>query len=406
MAKTPLEGLTPPFYLCDMEALEEKYRRLRNAFGRHFPALEIAYSYKTNYTPAMLQHLHDWGALAEVVSIHEWELARRLGLAGNRIIYNGPNKRFEDIETALDSETRINIDSLEEVAHVCHYARRTGKAVGVGIRINPAGGDGEAALFSRFGIPMEQLGEVQSRLRAAQAEITGLHIHLSSRRRDLAHYTELARQLGEAALRLGIDSIRHLDIGGGFGFVPEGMAGIDIPSFEQYAEAIHRALHALHPRLPEKQFIIEPGLALVASVFSYYAPVLAIKNLAGADYVFVDGSVHTVKPSNHNYNLPTQVLDRRGREKTGNERPYDIVGYTCMETDRIAREQMLPAIEPGDILRIGNVGAYTIVFKPPFIRPRPAIYLMDGKGETVLACREEGLDDWLQGCGLDPGRER
>ena len=50
----------------------------------------------------------------------------------------------------------------------------------------------------------------------------------------------------------------------------------------------------------------------------------------------------------------------------------DVVGYTCMENDVLFRG-FEGAIGAGDYAVFDNVGAYTNVLRPPFIRECPAI---------------------------------
>ena len=47
----------------------------------------------------------------------------------------------------------------------------------------------------------------------------------------------------------------------------------------------------------------------------------------------------------------------------------------------------------GDFVVFENVGAYTVVMKPPFIRPSPAILAWEGDHSFAVAKRAERLDD-------------
>jgi diaminopimelate decarboxylase len=51
------------------------------------------------------------------------------------------------------------------------------------------------------------------------------------------------------------------------------------------------------------------------------------------------------------------------------------------------------AVRPGDFVVFENVGAYTVVMKPPFIRPAPAILVCDGGDSFAVARRAERFDD-------------
>jgi diaminopimelate decarboxylase len=67
-----------------------------------------------------------------------------------------------------------------------------------------------------------------------------------------------------------------------------------------------------------------------------------------------------------------------------------------MDDDYVAIGQELPELAPGDVLELGNVGAYTLVFKPPFIRTQPAVYLRY-RGALELARSEQTVDELLAG---------
>jgi diaminopimelate decarboxylase len=90
-----------PLYVIDKKRLEKNYFTFLNAFKSAYENVEIAYSYKTNPTPGVLKILHDVGANAEVISHFELWLALRLGVPGEKIVFNGPGKTKEAFESAF-----------------------------------------------------------------------------------------------------------------------------------------------------------------------------------------------------------------------------------------------------------------------------------------------------------------
>ena len=74
------------FYLLDSKQFRSNYTELKNAFSSIYSNFNIAYSYKTNYTPRLCKIVNELGGYAEVVSEMEAALAMRIGVKENRII--------------------------------------------------------------------------------------------------------------------------------------------------------------------------------------------------------------------------------------------------------------------------------------------------------------------------------
>ncbi|MBO1911388.1 hypothetical protein J4G37_42190, partial [Microvirga sp. 3-52] len=96
------------------------------------------------------------------------------------------------------------------------------------------------------------------------------------------------------------------------------------------------------------------------------------------------------KPTMHTKNMPMAHV----KKSTGiyQHEKFNVVGYTCMEKDYLAIDHAGDLPVPGDFLIFNNVGAYTIVFDPPFIKERPPIIVQDGK-KFELARKREKLND-------------
>ena len=87
-----VEKYGSPLFVFSERKLREQFRRFRRAFETRYPNVEFTWSYKTNYLKAICAILHQEGETAEVVSEFEYEKARRLGIPGNQIVFNGPYK--------------------------------------------------------------------------------------------------------------------------------------------------------------------------------------------------------------------------------------------------------------------------------------------------------------------------
>lgn len=100
------------------------------------------------------------------------------------------------------------------------------------------------------------------------------------------------------------------------------------------------------------------------------------------------------------------VHSANGTLKSGETSPWDIAGPLCFLGDLIARDRMLPAIEPGDWLVVHDAGAYTLSMWSRYnSRQSPAVHgWSDDEGWTVLRV-EETIDDVLAFWGEAGARE-
>ena len=393
-----MADIPAPFYLVDLARLRERYRAMHEAFSARFANLVIAYSYKTNYTPCALRTLHALGAWAEVVSELEYELALRLGVAPDQIVFNGPIKSDRALSRALAAGSLLHVDSLDEAERIAALAPRLATIdPRIGLRINLRHPEGEGhRARSRFGLPLDDVRRAVDVLAGAGLAPTSLHGHLATRNRGVEDFRGLVLELGEAAKLVGVDQIDTIDVGGGFGFSPPDLPARRYPSFDAYAESIRGALSECDPRLCAKRLVIEPGMAMINDCVRFVTEVATTKRVGGRHLAFVDGSIHTVKPTRHGLNLPVRVFDAAGEPKRARTVRYDVVGYTCMDDDYLAIDQDLPELAPGDRLEIAHVGAYTMVFKPRFIRAMPAVWAIDGD-RLALEVREESFEDFFPG---------
>ena len=66
------------FYLLDSGQFRNNFIELKDTFRKIYPNFNIAYSYKTNYTPKFCKIVNELGGYAEVVSEMELEIALRV----------------------------------------------------------------------------------------------------------------------------------------------------------------------------------------------------------------------------------------------------------------------------------------------------------------------------------------
>jgi diaminopimelate decarboxylase len=385
------------FYLLDLDQFEANYCQLLNCFRSIYPNTNIGYSYKTNYLPTICKSVAKQGGYAEVVSQMEYDLARNIGVPCDRIIFNGPLKYPQDLERAVLAGSIVNLDSLQEVEIICALATRLpDQLISVGLRCNfDIGTD----LISRFGLDVEgsDLDDIFARFKQlGNCQVKGLHCHFTTTQRSLESYQIRTAKILATTDKYFLDQPpAYIDVGGGyFGQMTEDLKQqfeFEIPTYQEYAQAIATQLQQRFTGEIQPELIIEPGVALVANVMKFVGKVVGLKTIRSRHLALVTGSIHTVKPSKQ---LPLTVYKHElDFDRVESSTPIDLVGYTCMEHDCLYPAYPTP-IGIGDYTVFDNVGAYSIVFKPPFIWPSPPIVSYDStlKLDTLVRRQETTQD--------------
>jgi diaminopimelate decarboxylase len=387
-----------PFYIFDENAFRKNYDDIIKAFGGRYEKFILAYSYKTNYIPYLCRLIKTKGGFAEVVSRLEYDLALKVGQKPDKIVFNGPVKRCEDIELALANRSIVNLDSSYEIDHVEKYAvKHPEEDIKVGLRININLSDEagqshiqEHLAVGRFGFdPSDSnISSVISRLtRIGNVRINCLHGHTTTIDRNVWCYRVITETLCRIAERFLPDTVEYIDIGGGiFGCIPPQMRWMKIPSFDDYAKAVYKVLQNNKWVQRRKPFLmLEPGVAMAANALSFITKVISTKNIRNKLFVTVDGSAYNVKPTFHKRNQPYRIIKKKSDKHRDT---FNVVGSTCMEKDYLLTDIKDELPEAGDFIKIDNVGAYTVVLTPAFINPAPPILVKTAAGYKVIRRRQ------------------
>ena len=397
-----------PLFVVSRTRLRDEFHAFRDAFRAVYPNTEVAYSYKTNYLTAIRAALHEEGAWAEVVSGLEYEMARRLGVPGARIVFNGPYKTDEDLRRAIRDGAFVNIDSFDELAAIeeAAAAERTVPAIGLRLtaRTTPVP-------WEKFGFSVEA-GFAEEAIRRTAASkhlrLAGLHMHLGTDLADAAAYGKALEAVAPLLVR-GEKEHRirweQLDLGGGFpnrhryvrgrnGMTPEQV-------FPTFAETAVRPLAAALKKLRSRpRLVLEPGRAIVEHPVFLLTTVVAAKRLPGGTKAAVlDAGVHLL-PTAYYTALdvaPTDPGPLSVEEVT-------LFGPLCMQVDCLAVGLRLPPLRRSTQLVVRNCGAYADSQSMQFIHARPAVVMVSG-ARVELVREAETVDDFIARDRL-PARSR
>lgn len=386
-----IEKIGTPYYMFYANEFIRNYYDLENSMKKFYDNYQIAYSFKTNYTPAVCKIVKSLGGYAEVVSDMEYQLALKIGFSPECIVYNGPGKG-KMLEHCILNGGLLNVDNLRELKEVCDIAKNNPeKKLEVGIRVNFDIGNG---LHSRFGLDIENgdFFDALSKIKNINnLSIKGLHFHIS-RARGLDAWKNRIIGMLDLIEQYKLDDLQYIDLGSGmYGKLdPELQEQFgQTPSFEDYANVVAREMDRYYSHKNTKPILItEPGTTLVSKYFHVFMSVLDIKQIRGKYFALLDGSFHNVGEICGLKKVPMRIT---GDLKSKVYKDVDFVGYTCLEQDVIYAGYN-GKLEIGDVVEICNVGGYSIVDKPPFIHPDIPIYMLMNDNVTCIK-REQTLED-------------
>jgi diaminopimelate decarboxylase len=374
------------FYIFDAVQLRENVESFKSSFTKCYSKIEVAYSYKTNYLPALLALINALGVSPEVVSEMEYDLAVSMGVKKEDIIYNGPVKNRGSLLKALKNRSRVNVDSLDELGLILEVMEELGgKKLEIGIRCNF--GD-ESDYASRFGIDIksqEFARAVEIIAKSNYLELSGLHCHLPDR--DLDSVEWRTKELLQISLKTFLAPPKYLDFGGGFYGSDFADPREDSVSFDQYAKIMTGLVKEAYPD-PETQpwIILEPGTALVANTMSYWTRVIAVKKIGSRSIAVVDGSIHELNPNGRQHRNPSFHVQSNSNP-TKDVENWEVTGYTCIENDYLSKNYF-SSVTINDFLGFSHVGSYNVVMKPPFIRPASAVLELNEGDQVVKVLRD------------------
>ena len=394
-----------PTYVIDRDRVAENCARLREAF----PDADVSYAVKAHTGETVLQTVREAGFGAECASAGEVERAFDAGFTGDRIRYTAVNPPDRDLDRVVERwrehpELTITVGAADTVDRL----RERGFDGRLCARANPGVGAGhhekvQTGANAKFGIPIERVTDLAASW-ADAFNLVGVHAHAGSgiSGDDLSAHRELVSRMGDLAREIDSQggALEFVDVGGGFG-VPyrRDESPLDL---DAVAAATREALGEVSATLS-----IEPGRYVVADAGVLLTRVNTVKRARDATVVGVDAGMTTLlRPAMYGAyhavrNLSVDADVRAGADgdeaESGRETiPVTIAGPICESADILCEERPLPRPGRGEVLAVGNAGAYGYEMSSTYnSRPRPAEVARSGT--TVrLARRRETMADLVE----------
>ncbi|MGD1039587.1 MAG: diaminopimelate decarboxylase [Dehalococcoidales bacterium] len=385
-----------PFHIFDEKGIFENGNKLKQSFAG-VPGFQEFYAVKALPTPAILQIMEKLGFGLDCASPSELVLARKNGFCGEDIMFSSNNTTADIFEAAeADGGCILNIDDISMIVQVKNFPelicfrynpgeRRTGNEL-IGIPVE-----------AKYGLRHDQVIPAYRAAIKRGARRFGLHSMIISNERNYHYMVETVRMLldliEEVSQELKI-KFEFFNISGGVGipYRPED-APFDMTAFVAETKNLLQNFaqrNGYTPRLFMEcgRYVTGPHGVLVATVTNRMSKY--------REYVGVDAATMSANPRPAIYGAyhHITILDPQGKPKHGGEEVVDVVGPLCENSDKFAKQRLLPKTAVGDIMVQHDTGAHAPAMGGNYngwLRPQQLLLRTDGT--VALIRRGETIDD-------------
>lgn len=392
-----------PLYVYTEQEMVQNARELLKAFSWNRGFKEY-FAVKAAPNPFLMKILRGQGLGMDASSLAELELSQIIGARGEEIMFTSNNTPAEEYRRARELGAIVNLD---DTTHIDYLHRHVGMPDLISFRLNPGDALGGSEIIghpkeAKFGLTREQIVAAYKLARDLGASRFGLHTMPISNSLDRGYFPQTVKLLLEIAIELKRELgivIEFINMGGGLGipYRPEEQP-IDIQALSREIQAtFQQALSG--SGLMELKLFMECGRYITGPYGFLITRAIHTKEIYRR-YVGVDATMaNLMRPGMYGaYHHITVV----GKESAPNTEVYDIVGSLCENNDKFAVQRPLPAIDPGDLLIIHDVGAHGHSMGFNYNgKLRSAEILLRPNGELVEIRRAENFSDLFATLDLD-----
>jgi len=386
-----------PFHIYDETAIRENAGEFLKAFSV-LEGFRQFFAVKATPNPYILKIMKQEGFGLDCSSYTELEMAERMGITGEAIMFSSNDTPAEDFVKARELGAIINLD---DISHIDFLEKAAGIPDLICFRYNPGPARRGNELIgkpeeAKYGLTREQMFEAYKITKKKGAKRFGMHTMIVSNELNGDYFIETARMMFELAVdvynKTGI-KVEFINLGGGIGipYKPEQNS----VSYKRIANGVKKAYdeiivkNNLHPA----RIFTECGRVITGPYGYLVTKVNHIKHIY-KDYVGTDASmVNLMRPGMYGAYHHITVL---GKENAAKNHVYDVTGSLCENNDKFAINRNLPEIAPGDVLVIHDTGAHGFAMGFNYNgRLRSAELLLRADGSVLKIRRAEKVEDYF-----------
>lgn len=383
-----------PLYVYDENILRKSCRDMHDLLPNK--NLRVNYSAKANSNLEILKIVRDEDIDVDAMSPGEIYVQKLAGYSSDKIFYIGNNVSKEEMQYAIDENVLVSVDSLSQLESF----GQINPGGDVAVRFNPGIGTGHhqkvvtAGKKTKFGVQKDFVPQVKELLEKYNLNLVGIDQHIGSLFLESDSYIKGVESLLEIAAHF--PGLKFIDMGGGFG-VPyhEGEGRLDL---KELSDKLDKILGDFLDNYDNKDVIfkIEPGRYIPAECGVLLGEVYSVKDNYGTTYIGTDlGFNVLMRPVLYDSYHAVTIVKADTNEES--EEVATIVGNICESGDIIANERNMKKVSVGDVVAVGNAGAYGFAMSSNYnCRLKPAEVLVDKEGKDRLVRRRDTFEDIIR----------
>ncbi|PIF06209.1 MAG: diaminopimelate decarboxylase [Draconibacterium sp.] len=398
-----IEQHPTPFHIYDERRMRENARAFKKAFSWNEGFKEY-YAIKAAPNPYLMKILREEGFGIDASSTAELELAHRLGMSGDEIMFTSNDTPASGFRFAKSLEAIINLD---DISHIRYLEENVGLPDTLSLRYNPGDLKQGNLIIGRpkeakYGLTHQQMIDAYAILKRKGVKRYGIHTMVASNELHPDYFIETAEILFHLIIEIKEKTgvrIEFANLGGGIGipYKPEEKA-VDMNRVSDGIKKLYNSMIVPSGLAPLK-LIFESGRAITGPFGFLVSTVRHIKNTYKT-FVGLDANMaNLMRPAIYGAYHHITVM---GKENEPATEVYDVTGSLCENNDKFAIDRKLPHIEPGDIVVIHDTGAHGHSMGFNYNgKLRSAELLLRENGEVKQIRRSETVDDYFATLDFD-----
>jgi len=354
-----------PLQIYDGSLIIENQKKFIKTMTDNFPNFRQYFAVKALPNPHILNLLIENGSYLDCSSIVELELAEKVGLSGDQIMFTSNYTAKDDLIFAKKLNAIINLDDISLIDDLSSLGEMPELLC---FRLNPGIGKTDSETVSnilagpdaKFGIPPFQIIKAFKKAKDLGVKKFGLHMMTGSNVLNLDYWDKLIKILFENInnIKTKLDiNLEFINIGGGLGIpYKSDQSKIDIKAFSNLLRnSINRELKLYN--LEEPNLYMENGRFITGPYGWLVSKCNVIKNTY-AKYCGLDACMsNLMRPGMYGSYHHITIL---GKNKTTHKfEKVNVVGTLCENNDWFAKDRELPTPEVGDLFIIYDTGAHS-----------------------------------------------